>query len=452
MAVQVWIGEKPENPNERRAIVALANGLERLEGLYLLLANFNVGGRTIDLVIIKEDAIFIIELKHCDGKIFGGVNGPWFIESTNGTRKRLNPGRKNPYNQVVSYYYSFINFLNEHRAEFLSTHKAENANFRTCKRVIVIAPTLQAGSQVELDWKVDIKGLDELPTFLVTERSAEIDLTDEEMLTIPKLLRLTRWKEIDDLLEGVMPNWDTVPTEVPAAKPLPPPVIDVAPPAPPAAVPAAATPVQRVRAALQTAAGRLALAMSLLVLVLLIVLVVRPTRVIMPMDQPAQSLINATSLPAGGIFGGGQSSVPDCIWSGFQPVGKRWDAPTRGWISVGVDGTVAELTPEVVVTLEQVNYCDNQITLTWSLRNNSDSTVTFPLRKDNIIIRDPLGNDYSITDSRSQPSELRVEPGGLERGKAVVLRPVSQNAPSLLVRLKDQPFGEASWLVSLEGN
>ena len=54
MAVQVWIGEKPEHPNERRAIVALANGLERLDGLYLILANFSVGGRNVDLVLIKQ--------------------------------------------------------------------------------------------------------------------------------------------------------------------------------------------------------------------------------------------------------------------------------------------------------------------------------------------------------------------------------------------------------------
>ena len=124
MAVQVWIGEKPEHPNERRAIVSLANGLERLDGLYLILANFSVGGRNVDLVLIKQDAIFIVELKHCDGKIFGDVNGPWFVESANGERKRLNPGRKNPYNQVISYYYSLINFLNEHRTTFLSPQKA----------------------------------------------------------------------------------------------------------------------------------------------------------------------------------------------------------------------------------------------------------------------------------------------------------------------------------------
>src|SRR5215470_20236097 len=219
VAVQVWIGEKPEHPNERRAIVALANGLERLEGLYLIMANFSVGGRTIDLVLLKQDAIFIIELKHCDGRVFGGVNGPWFVEGANGERKRLNPGRKNPYNQVISYYYSLINFLNDHRAEFLSTQKATSVDFRTCKRLIVIAPTVQEGSRVEIDWKVEYKGLDELPAYLVTERSSEIDLSEEEMLAVPKILGCTRWNEINSLLAGVLPTWDA-PVSAP---PLPPP-------------------------------------------------------------------------------------------------------------------------------------------------------------------------------------------------------------------------------------
>jgi hypothetical protein len=129
MAVQVWIGEKPEHANERRAIMALARGLDRLDGLYLILANFSVGGRNIDLVIIKQDGIFIIELKHCDGKVFGDVNGPWFVEGSNGERKRLNPGRKNPYNQVISYYYNLVNFLNDHRARTAAAPEGEDGRF-----------------------------------------------------------------------------------------------------------------------------------------------------------------------------------------------------------------------------------------------------------------------------------------------------------------------------------
>lgn len=456
MAVQVWIGDKPEHPNERRAIVALANGLERLEGLYLLLANFNVGGRTIDLAVIKQDAIFIIELKHCDGKIFGGVNGSWYVESANHERKRLNPGRKNPYNQVISYYYSLVNFLKDHSAQILSDHKATQVNFRSCRRVVVIAPTIQPGSEIELDWKVELKGLDELPAFLVTERSAEISLTEEEMLRIPHMLGCSRWKDIKELIVGVLPSWN--PNNQPASEPAhdgPDSTSTAieAPPVLPPPEPAAASRPGQIWAALQTTTGRLALGMGALACILLALLLWSEGGSIPPPPSTSGQFLPQSGPPAGGVFPESmQLNDPGCIWSGFQSVGKRWDEQSRRWISVGVGGTVMELTPDVVVTLERVDYCDGQITLTWSIRNTTSQTMTFPLQQKNITIRDPIGNEYRIDDTMSEPAVIYVEPSSRAQGIAVVPRPVSQNAPSLLVRLKDEPFGEASWLVSLEGN
>jgi hypothetical protein len=445
MAVQVWIGDKPEHPNERRAIVALANGLERLENLYLLLANFNVGGRTIDLAIVKNDAIFIIELKHCDGKIFGGVNGPWYVESANQERKRLNPGRKNPYNQVISYYYSLTNFLNDHRGEVLSENKATQINFRSCRRVVVIAPRIEEGSEILLDWKVELKGLDELPAFLVTERSAEINLTEEEMLAIPHLLGCTRWKDINQLIAGVLPGWHAEQPAnaalAPAAETAP---TQTQPEGPP-------TLWQRLRGSFQGTAGRVAWGMGVLVLVLLGLLLWQPGYV--PPPPRTGALLQPSGPPAGGVFAGNMpQQAPNCVWSGFQSVGKYWDNQAGRWISVGVSGLGSEFMPDVVVTLEQVDYCENEITLTWSVRNNSSEVMRLPLRRENIGIRDPIGNQYAIDNAQSRPGVIVAYPGSREEGVAVVPRPVSQNAPSLLVHIKEEPFGEASWLVALEGN
>src|SRR3712207_8896362 len=56
-----------------------------------------------------------------DGRVFGGVNGTWKVVSKAGSTKQLNSGRKNPYNQVISYFYSFTNFLNDHKADRKST-------------------------------------------------------------------------------------------------------------------------------------------------------------------------------------------------------------------------------------------------------------------------------------------------------------------------------------------
>ncbi|MFN8504975.1 nuclease-related domain-containing protein [Kouleothrix sp.] len=448
MAVQVWIGEKPEHPNERRAIVALANGLDRLDGLYLILANFSVGGRNIDLVLIKQDAIFIVELKQCDGKIFGDVNGPWFVESANGERKRLNPGRKNPYNQVISYYYSLINFLNEHRTQFLSPQKATSVDFRTCKRLVVIAPTIQEGSQVETDWKVELKGLDELPAYLVTERSSEIDLSEEEMLAIPELLHCTRWNEVNSLLAGVLPRWDAIdsPFAEQAAAPA-----AAAPPEPAvAASPAPPTLWSRGRRALHTWTGRAAVLMSALALVLAAALIALATRRAPVLADQTASGIVSTSQAAGGLGFGGVVSQESCVWNEFQSVGRRRGGQPGSWENVGVGGNAPSLQPEVVVTLEEVNFCQEAIKLTWSVRNNlDDESVALPLTVENIAVSDSLLNDYQIADDKSQPPQISVAPRSKARGTAVVARPANLNAKVLRVKLKQLPFGEATWIVPI---
>jgi hypothetical protein len=443
VAVQVWIGEKPEHPNERRAIVALANGLERLDGLYLILANFSVGGRTVDLVIVKQDAIFIIELKHCDGKVFGSVNGPWFVEGSNGERKRLNPGRKNPYNQVISYYYSLINFLNDHRAEFLSTQKATSVDFRTCKRLIVIAPTVQEGSRVEIDWKVEYKGLDELPAYLVTERSSEIDLSDEEMLAIPQMLSCTRWAEINALLAGgVMSAWEAAPATV-ASTPAPTPIVTAAPMPVPTHAPA---PSARMRQMLASWPARGAAAALALLLIVVLAFQLRPQVVPAP-DQPG-TVVVSTSPPAGGSGGNGDFQE-SCVYSAFQSVARRHEAGGN-WKNVGVVGAAPDLAPEVIATLEEVSFCNGQITISWSLHNNlDDQTVTLPLTAANIVVRDSLGNEYPIDEKLSQPAEISVAPGGKGQGAVVINRPASLNAQTLVIKLKKLPFGETTWLAPI---
>ncbi|WP_129631223.1 nuclease-related domain-containing protein [Candidatus Oscillochloris fontis] len=423
MAVQVWIGDKPEHPNERRAIMSLANGFDRLDGLHLILANFSVGGRTIDLVIIKRDAVFIIELKHCDGRVIGTVNGPWFVEGRNGEQKRLNPGRKNPYNQVISYFHALTNFLNEHRREFLSEQKASNVDFRTCKRVVVIAPTLEPDSEIELDWKVQLKGLDELPAYLITERSSEIELSDEEMRAIPALLHCTPWEEINTVIHGAF--------QEPAA---------ATPPPEPAPVP----PADRWRSPL----GRSAIGLGVALLTLLIALAIRPTSgPLQHADQLFLPLAEVTGVPTGGVTFRTTSIEGSCIWPSYQLVGKRWESSSKVWVSVA-NGS-PNLPPDVVVILEEVATCDGQISLTWSLQNQSEQTISFPLRNDNIQISDNLGNQYLLDETSAQPAILRLTPGEKERGSVHTDRPLSRSASALIVRLKHQPFGEASFMVAL---
>jgi hypothetical protein len=189
------------------------------------------------------------------------------------------------------------------------------------------------------------------------------------------------------------------------------------------------------------------------VVLLLVLLVWQPANRVPPPPSQDNALVVPSGPPAGGVFPGVvEPTAPICAWSGFQTVGKHWDARTQRWISVGVSGNADELAPDVVVTLERVDYCGDDIRLSWSVHNNSDDTVLFPLDDENITILDPIGNEYAIDNEHSEPAVIRVPSDSRRRGVAVVSRPVSQNAPSLLVRLKHEPFGEASWLVSLEGH
>lgn len=430
MAVQVWIGEKPDNPNERKAIIALANGLDRLEGLYVMLANFSVGGRALDLVILKSDAIFILELKHCDGKVFGSVNGKWKVVSKNGSVKELNPGRKNPYGQVVNYYYNFTNFLNDHKTEIVSPQKASDIDFRAAKRVIAIVPTIELGSQIELDWKVQAKGLDELPTFLLTERSNGIELSDEEILRIPRLLHCEPWQELNDLIAGVMPAWEETPSElVPPA-----PNLGPQPPEQPAiaALPWWRSAVQQ----FNTWPGRV-LTVFIAITFALTLAFIRPP------EQPSSALpttVPIPTIPERGL----PENVSNGVAEWHQTVGRRWDLRTQRYLRTDPENA------DVLVTLETVDFNNSQIKLDWTIENRRGIPIKMALVPENISITDSAQTKYLIDPQRSQPpAELVVQPNTKGTASVIVPQAVRANAITLQITLMTQPFGETTWIVNV---
>lgn len=433
MAVQVWIGEKPENPNERKAIIALATGLDRLDGLYLMLANFSVGGHTIDLVILKHDAIFILELKHCDGRVTGGVNGPWLVTSKSGSTKHLNPGRKNPYNQVISYFYSFTNFLNDHKSEIVSAQKAPDIDFRTAKRVIVIVPTIEPDSEIELDWKVQVKGLDELPTYLVVERSASIELSDQAMERIPRLLRCTPWQELHDLLAGVMPAWETIPSE-PVAAPQPAPVHEQVQTAP--------LPPKSLRQRIQgwTAGALTAFGVATLIYAV----AVRDPGPQMTSSSSPVSGLAATSVPIPTIPEKGlPQAVSNGIASVHQRVPRKWDSENQKWsLARSADDA------DILLTLETVDFNNGKIKLVWTIENRQPSTLFMPLTASNFELTDGT-LQYTIDESQSQPAKVYIKPGAKETATLVVSQPVRPSALTLKVTVLHYPFGKVTWLVQV---
>ncbi len=433
MAVQVWIGEKPDNPNERKAIIALANGLDRLEGLYVMIANFSVGGRAIDLVILKSDAIFILELKHVDGTVFGSVNGKWKVVSKNGSTKELNPGRKNPYGQVVNYFYNFTNFLNDNKTAIVSAQKASAVDFRAAKRVIVLVPTVEPGSQIDLDWKVQVKGLDEMPTYLLTERSNGIELSDDELVRIPKLLHCEPWQELNDLLAGVMPPWANTPTE-PVARPAP---KQVEIKATPAAVPTATPWWRETWRRFNNWPGGVLTVFALLALVWTFA-------ALQPRSNSAAEFVPPTMIPVPTIPQGGLPiGVENNISVVHQQAFRRWDGQQRKWLRTDEENA------DVIVTLETVDFNKGQIKLDWTVENRRRTSAKMALVPENILITDNALK-YEIDPSLSQPvGSLVVKPNEKQTATVIVPQSVRPNANTLRITLLTQPFDETHWIVNV---
>ncbi len=430
MAVQVWVGEIPEHSQEREAIVALARGLARLDDLYLILANFTVGGQAVDLAIFKRNGGFVIELKHCDGRVIGGVNGKWQVIDANDEIHIVNPSRRNPYNQVISYFYRLSNFLNQNRREFLSEHRAEMVDFRTCKRLVVISPSIHPESEIVLDWKVDLKGLDELPTYLVTATSSEIDLTEDELLAIPEMLRCEPWRDVNLLIgegeEAILVAREEVETED--------------------AVLVEEAAVEEVEAAEEEAppaVWRRWLFWAAGSAVFLVIAVIAgfwsgvlPTFWVQPTAAPtAQPTVTMIPLPP-------TPSRPDPLPT---PMVEVKEQSIRRYTSFA--------NGEVELTLRRVEFQTSTITLHWAMVNNGTRAVRFPLTADNVEINDNILNAYQVDEALSVPRVLVAQPEQRVEGTCTVPRPVSPDAITITIWVLGEPFEgrPAPWPVNIPG-
>ncbi|MBU6335859.1 MAG: hypothetical protein KGS47_15840, partial [Chloroflexi bacterium] len=163
-----------------------------------------------------------------------------------------------------------------------------------------------------------------------------------------------------------------------------------------------------------------------------------------PVSIDAPSLVVSTSLPAGGID---PIATQECVWSGFQAIGRSRD-DDGVWRDVGdADGVIADAM--VIISLDEVSFCDGMITLRWSLRNHStDEVLSLPLTNESVSIRDSLGNTYVVQEAAGVPL-LMVPPGMFGAATASIGRAIDPNASTLVVTLHDAPFGAATWLVPI---
>lgn len=128
----------------------------------LILANFYVGIRQVDYVIIVQDHAALIELKSVSGAVFGGQNGDWSIRDFTG-QKRKYPGF-NPWSQANAQALAL--------SDEMSRFQKANSNipqplsppfYREFDTFACIYPAIHPESKIEITrLKAEMIGYDEL--------------------------------------------------------------------------------------------------------------------------------------------------------------------------------------------------------------------------------------------------------------------------------------------------
>lgn len=143
MSVELWIGKDFDTSYEREALDYFMRGMRSRFGnsslYYLVLANYYIDGRQVDLTVIKKDAIVIIELKECYSPFIASENGDWITPDGH----LLGSQNLNPFQQVQQYRLKWVDFLKRNRHEFgcLSTSQIDKP-FWYVTGIVAISPSL----------------------------------------------------------------------------------------------------------------------------------------------------------------------------------------------------------------------------------------------------------------------------------------------------------------------
>lgn len=197
MTVELWYGSRPHNPAEQKTLVELYQYLLPQADHFVLLLNFHPGrGNEIDLVVLKENAIFLAELKHAWDPLVGGREGKWKAIKPNGKEVVLNPDRPNPFNQVQTNYFAWKKWCETHCDEISAgVVRSWPVDYSEVMTFIVFYPDLPEGSRIDIgDYPVQAAGLPMFMTSLAVRSSDKIGLSCQEMGRIPQLLGLCEWQ------------------------------------------------------------------------------------------------------------------------------------------------------------------------------------------------------------------------------------------------------------------
>jgi KaiC/GvpD/RAD55 family RecA-like ATPase len=204
MTVQLWISQEFDTTHERIALRRFWNDMEdrfgQSDDLYLVLVNYSIGGRQVDLTVLKRDAIIVIELKECTDPFRATENGAWLTIPGG----RVGTGRQNPFQQARDYRFLWVNFLQDKQSGFLPPGKAESMDFYHVSAFVAISPSLHPDPQNEIRRALWFRlvGLDQLTQAVYQQTSRKLHFTNQELKKLVTDVLHLRQVRPDDFFAG----------------------------------------------------------------------------------------------------------------------------------------------------------------------------------------------------------------------------------------------------------
>ncbi|HET7089044.1 MAG TPA: nuclease-related domain-containing protein, partial [Anaerolineae bacterium] len=204
MTVELWIGQPFDTQHEQVALARFMYDMEQRLGrkreIYFVLANCLVGGNQIDLVILKQNAIIVVELKECHEPFRATENGKWLTPSG----RVVGTGSENPLEQVGRYRRRWINFLRHRGSRFLSPASLRDLTVEHVTSFVCISPKLHPSVNQDippLPW-FRLTGLDQI-VGLLEQHSSDFKFTEADLRRLIKDLNL---RKLDSLESVVSPE------------------------------------------------------------------------------------------------------------------------------------------------------------------------------------------------------------------------------------------------------
>lgn len=206
MTFKAWHTKPFEHTHENIAFNQLHDTLRhhwlhREEALHLL-GNVYVDGCEIDAIIIKRNALIIIDFKDYGGEVKFSENGRWLIDGI----KVRGGNQNNPYLQIRKNKYQLLNYLNQ-RVHFDHSHNLghiaglclfqQKINFDASQ----LPPGISRWFHI-----TDFSGAFRFSNAIV---SPEINLSDEEIKSILAVLDLQSWHPDDIPKEISFPDYSS---------------------------------------------------------------------------------------------------------------------------------------------------------------------------------------------------------------------------------------------------